>query len=59
MSLLYRASLVAQTVKNLPAMKETWFGKIPLEKEIVAPGPSPTTCLEVTLAAGESSGAKN
>ena len=34
MSLLYRASLVAQTVKNLPAMKETWFGKIPLEKEI-------------------------
>ena len=25
----------------------------------MAPGPSPTTCLEVTLAAGESSWAKN
>ena len=34
MSLLYRASLVAQKVKNLPAMKETWVGKIPLEREI-------------------------
>ena len=31
-------SVVAQLVKNLPAMRETWFdpwvGKIPLEKEI-------------------------
>ena len=27
-------SLVAQTVKNLPAMKKTWVGKIPLEKGI-------------------------
>ena len=26
------ASLVAQMVKNLPAMWETWVGKIPLEK---------------------------
>ena len=34
MSLLYRASLVAQTVKNLLAMKETWVGKISLEREI-------------------------
>ena len=25
------SSLVAQQVKNLPAMKETWVGKIPLE----------------------------
>ena len=24
MNLIYGASLVAQTVKNLPAMKETW-----------------------------------
>ena len=33
-----RASLVAQMVKNLPAMQETrfkpWVGKIPLEKEM-------------------------
>ena len=32
------ASLVAQTVKNLPAMKETWFWVLgqedPLEKEM-------------------------
>jgi len=28
------ASLVAQMVKNLPAMRETWVGKIPLEKGI-------------------------
>ena len=32
------ASMVAQLVKNLPAMRETlfdpWVGKIPLEKEI-------------------------
>ena len=27
-----RASLVAQLVKNLPEMWETWVGKIPLEK---------------------------
>ena len=26
------ASLVAQLVKNLPAMQETWVGKIPLEE---------------------------
>ena len=29
-----RASLVAQLVKNLPAMGKTWVGKIPLEKGI-------------------------
>ena len=33
---IYRASLVAQTVKNLPAMKETWVQALgwedPLEK---------------------------
>ena len=28
----YRVSLVAQMVKSLPAMQETWVGKIPLEK---------------------------
>ena len=28
----FRASLVAQLVKNLPEMWETWVGKIPLEK---------------------------
>ena len=28
------ASLVAQLVKNLPAMGKTWVGKIPLEKGI-------------------------
>ena len=28
------ASLVAQMVQNLPAMQETWVGKIPLEKGI-------------------------
>ena len=32
----YRASLVAQLVKNLPAMRETWVGSLgwedPLEK---------------------------
>ena len=27
------ASLVAQLVKNLPAMRETWFGKIPCIRE--------------------------
>ena len=27
-----RASLEDQTIKNLPAMQETWVGKIPLEK---------------------------
>ena len=26
-------SLVAQTVKNLPAMKKTWVGKIPWRRE--------------------------
>ena len=34
-----RASLVAQTVKNLPAMQKTWVGSLgwedPLEKEMV------------------------
>ena len=43
MSLLYRASLVAQTVKNLPAMKETQVQSLgwedPLEK-------GTATCLE-------------
>ena len=33
-----RASLVAQTVKNLPAVQETWVGSLgredPLEKEM-------------------------
>ena len=37
-SLVIRASLVAQMVKNPPAMQETWVwslvGKIPLEKGI-------------------------
>ena len=28
-----RASLVAQLVKNLPAMWETWVGKIPWRRE--------------------------
>ena len=35
---IYRASLVAQKVKNLPAMRETWVqslgGEDPLEKEM-------------------------
>ena len=31
----------------------------PLQYSGLEPGPSPTTCLEVTLAAGESSWAKN
>ena len=30
--LITLASLVAQLVKNLPAMQETWVGKIPLEE---------------------------
>ena len=34
----YRASLVAQSVKNLPAVQETWVGSLdqedPLEKEM-------------------------
>ena len=29
----YRASLVAQLVKNLPAMQEPWVGKIPWRRE--------------------------
>ena len=35
LSLLYwvGASLVAQTVKNLPEMRETWVGKIPWRRE--------------------------
>ena len=37
---IYRASLVAQMVKHLPAMKETWVQSLgredPLEKEIAA-----------------------
>ena len=28
-----RASLVAQLVKNLPAIQETWVGKIPWRRE--------------------------
>ena len=36
---MYRASLVAQLVKNLPAMRETWVWSLgwedPLEKEMV------------------------
>ena len=35
------ASLVAQTVKNLPAMQKTWVGSLgqedPLEKEMATP----------------------
>ena len=27
-SLIYQASLVAQLVKNLPAMRETWVGSL-------------------------------
>ena len=30
-----RSSLVAQLVKNLPAMQETWVGKIPWRRERV------------------------
>ena len=30
---LYGASLVAQLVKNPPAMRETWVGKIPWRRE--------------------------
>ena len=30
---LFWASLVAQLVKNLPAMRETWVGKIPWRRE--------------------------
>ena len=37
------ASLVAQLVKNLPAMQETWFLSLgwedPLEEEIATPSP--------------------
>ena len=29
----FRASLVAQLVKNLPAMRETWIGRIPWRRE--------------------------
>ena len=36
-----RASLEAQTVKNLPAMQKTWVGSLgqedPLEKEMATP----------------------
>ena len=39
-SLAYRACLVAQMLKNLPAMKETWIQFLsqedPLEKEMAA-----------------------
>ena len=28
-----RASLVAQQIKNLPALQETWVGKIPWRRE--------------------------
>ena len=28
------ASLVAQMVKNLPAVQETWVGKIPLRRKL-------------------------
>jgi len=31
--LMPEASVVAQTVKNLPAMQETWVGKIPWRRE--------------------------
>ena len=38
MALLYRASLIAQSVNNLPAMQETWVRFLgqegPLEKEV-------------------------
>ena len=39
----HHASLVAQLVKNLPAMQETWVGKIPWRREwlptpVVLPG---------------------
>ena len=30
---LSKKSLVAQTVKNLPAMQETWVGKIALRRD--------------------------
>ena len=31
------ASLVAQLLKNLPAIRETWVGKIPWRREIPIP----------------------
>ena len=31
--LFWRASLVAQLIKNPPAMRETWVGKIPWRRE--------------------------
>ena len=37
------ASLVAQMVKNLPAMWETWVGKIPWRRTWQ---PTPVSCLE-------------
>jgi len=43
-----QASLVAQTVKNSPAMQETWFEKIPWRRAwqptpVFLPGESPWT----------------
>ena len=48
------ASLIAQLVKNLPAMKETWVQflgwEVPLEKEMV--NPLQYSCLENPLDRG-------
>ena len=38
--LLYRASLLAQTVKNLPAMQETWVQSLGLEDALEKEWPS-------------------
>ena len=44
------ASLVAQLVKNLPAMRETWVGKIPSRRKrlptpVFGPGESHGLCI--------------
>ena len=46
--IIHGASLVAQLVKNLPAMWETWVGKIPWRRtwqptQVFLPGESPWT----------------
>ena len=47
-SIIVEASLVAQMVKNLSAMQETWVGKIPWRRawqptSVFLPGESPWT----------------
>ena len=43
------AFLLAQTVKNLPAVQETWLGKIPWRREWQ---PTPYSCLENSMDRG-------